>query len=361
MAPRIPVSGRKIAPALRPKSTAAETATPGAPTAAKEPLRLRQTSGDRAEAREPFRERAGAREPYRDPWLYDWEYRRRTRDVAFYRMLADEQGGPIADLGCGSGRMLVPLARDGHRVVGVDLSGAMLRRAKQRLVRAGRLAAARAVLVRGDLRALPLGPTLGGGGRARHGGRFRFMLCAFHTIQHLVEDADLLGLFLQVRRLLTPTGWFAFDVFVPHPDWLNQPAHRRFDHIIYRDPVTRARTEYSVSHVLDRARKALHMRFHYRSLDPGAGRASGQGRGRGRGRGGGATRTVRLCHRQLDPGTVEALAAAAGLRTLSRWASFEGLALDPANPHLTEQHIYLLGPESPGRSRSKTRAPTGDS
>jgi SAM-dependent methyltransferase len=335
MATRITVSRQAVAPAVRAKATAT------APTAAKQPLRLRH---QRAGAREPYRERAGAREPYKDPWLYDWEYRRRTRDVAFYRMLADEQGGPIADLGCGSGRMLVPLARDGHRVVGVDLSGAMLRRAKQRLNRAGRLVAGRAVLVQGDLRALPLGAA-GAGGRALHAGGFPFMLCAFHTIQHLVEDADLLALFHQVRRLLAPTGWFAFDVFVPHPDWLNRPAHRRFDHTIFRDPVTRARTEYSVSHVLDRSRKALHMRFHYRSLDPG----------------GGATRTVRLCHRQLDPGTVETLAAAAGLRTLSRWASFEGLALDPANPHLTEQHIYLLGPESPGRARPKTRQRTGAS
>jgi SAM-dependent methyltransferase len=214
----------------------------------------------------------------------------------------------------------------------------MLRRAKQRLNRAGRLVAGRAVLVQGDLRALPLGAA-GAGGRALHAGGFPFMLCAFHTIQHLVEDADLLTLFRQVRRMLAPTGWFAFDVFVPHPDWLNRPAHRRFDHIIFRDPVTRARTEYSVSHVLDRSRKALHMRFHYRRLDPTGGRDPD----------GGATRTVRLCHRQLDPETVETLAAAAGLRTLSRWASFEGLALDPANPHLTEQHIYLLGPESPGR------------
>lgn len=334
MASRITVS----APAARPKATTSPAAASSTPTAAKEPLRMR---------REPYRERAGAREPYQDPWLYDWEYRRRTRDVAFYRMLADEQGGPIADLGCGSGRVLVPLARDGHKVVGVDLSGAMLRRAQQRLTRAGRLVAGRAVLAQGDLRALPLGTAgaaVRAGGRARQGGGFPFMLCAFHTIQHLVDDADLLALFRQVRRLLTPTGWFAFDVFVPHPDWLNHPAHRRFDHIIFRDPVTRARTEYSVSHVLDRSRQALHMRFHYRSLDPGGGREPA----------GGATRTVRLCHRQLDPGTVETLAAAAGLRTLSRWASFEGLALDPANPHLTEQHIYLLGPESTGRTRAKS-------
>src|SRR5947199_245715 len=62
-------------------------------------------------------ETTGAQEPFEDAALYDWEYRRRRDDVRFYRMLADERGGPILDLACGTGRLLVPLARDGHRLV----------------------------------------------------------------------------------------------------------------------------------------------------------------------------------------------------------------------------------------------------
>ena len=58
--------------------------------------------------------------PFDDPLLYDWEYRRRRDDVRFYRTLAGERGGPVLDLGCGTGRLMLPLLRDGHVVVGVD-------------------------------------------------------------------------------------------------------------------------------------------------------------------------------------------------------------------------------------------------
>jgi len=76
-----------------------------------------------------------ARDPFEDAVLYDWEYRRRRDDVRFYATLADERGGPILDLGCGTGRLMLPLLRAGHVVVGVDRAPAMLARAAARLAR----------------------------------------------------------------------------------------------------------------------------------------------------------------------------------------------------------------------------------
>ena len=67
--------------------------------------------------------------PFDDPLLYDWEYRRRRDDVRFYRTLAGERGGPVLNLGCGTGRLMLPLLRDGHVVVGVDRARPMLTRA----------------------------------------------------------------------------------------------------------------------------------------------------------------------------------------------------------------------------------------
>jgi SAM-dependent methyltransferase len=261
---------------------------------------------------------AGAREPYQDPLLYDWEYRRRRRDVAFYRRLADEQGGPIAELGCGSGRIMAPLLRAGYRVVGVDRSAAMLARAAERVHALGARRAARALLLRADLQALPLR------------GQFPFILAAFHTIQHLMTDRELVDLLRRVKRLLAPNGWFAFDVFFPRPDWLAWPANRRFDHTVFRHPTTGRSLEYSASHTFDIPRQALHMKFHYQPLD-----ASGEPAGR--------KRIVRLCHRQLSPDKVAQLVARAGLAVLATWAGFEGERLDPADPHATEQHVYLVG------------------
>jgi SAM-dependent methyltransferase len=269
-------------------------------------------------------ERAGAVEPFQDAALYDWEYRRRRSDVAFYRMLADERGGPVLDLGCGTGRLAIPLARDGHRVVGVDLSLSMLARAAARLRRVARPVASRCVFVRGDLRKLPVR------------GRFPLAIAAFHTVQHLVDDRELISLFRRVRRVIGPDGWFAFDVFFPRASWLARSPERRFDRTVFRHPVTGQKLAYSAAHRLDSARRALHMRFCYQPL---ADDGSAQG----------TERTVRLCHRQLPPTDVAALLRRAGLEILARWGGFEGEPLSPetipsAARSQTEQHVYLAGP-----------------
>src|SRR6187455_2476487 len=78
---------------------------------------------------------AGSREHYADAALYDYEYRRRRADVTFYRELAGKRlGGPgrILELGAGSGRVTIPLARDGHSIVAFDQSSAMLDRLRAR-------------------------------------------------------------------------------------------------------------------------------------------------------------------------------------------------------------------------------------
>jgi len=259
-------------------------------------------------------EQAGATEPFRDAALYDWEYRRRRADVAFYRMLADEQGGPILDLGCGSGRLAIPFLEDGHRVVGVDLSSHMLARAQMRRQRLPAPQRRRGLFVRGDFRRLPVR------------GAFPFIVMAFHGIQHLIDDGELLAMLRAVRDRLTPDGWFAFDVFFPMADWLARPPGRRFDRIVFRHPHTGQRTEYSVSHRLDGRRRALHMFIHYRPIG-----ADGVVAPRGR--------VVRLVHRQLPPGDVAELLQRAGLRAVARWSGFHGEPLE--NPHDSEQHVYL--------------------
>ena len=82
--------------------------------------------------------------------FYDWENARTLgrRDVPFWRTLALQSDGPVLELGCGTGRISIPLARAGVSVVGIDRSDAMLARARQR-IRRGRLRSY-ARLIRGD-------------------------------------------------------------------------------------------------------------------------------------------------------------------------------------------------------------------
>lgn len=274
---------------------------------------LREDSGEAA-----FRaaEVAGAREPFDDAALYDWEYRRRRADVAFYRSLALEQGGAVLDAACGTGRVLVPLLRAGLSVVGFDRSTAMLARAADRLRRLTAPQRRRAVLLRADLRALPLA------------GRFAFVVAAFHSVQHLIDDDELVAFFRQVRRLLSPGGWFAFDLFCPDASFLTRSPGRTYDRTVFRHPVSRARLAYSVSHVTDRRRRTIHMRLHYQPLDEW-GAPSGQ------------SRIVRLCHRQLGSTDVTRLLRRAGLRVLRRWSNFAFGPLDDGAE--SEQHVYLAG------------------
>ena len=68
---------------------------------------------------------------------YDADYGAIDDDLSFYRELAQRTGGPVLEVMCGSGRLLLPLARAGLRLAGVDVSGAMLDLARERLIAAG--------------------------------------------------------------------------------------------------------------------------------------------------------------------------------------------------------------------------------
>jgi SAM-dependent methyltransferase len=260
------------------------------------------------------------RTPFQDAALYDWEYRRRRDDVRFYRALADECGGPIFDLACGTGRLLAPLARDGHQVIGVDREPAMLARAAARIARLPHAARRRAIIARGDLGALPF----------RAGGRLA--LAAFHSVQHLESDAALAGFFAGVARCLLPGGWLAFDTFAPSAAFLARSPGARWDRTRFRHPTTNQLTMYSESHRVDGA--VLDMTFHYQPIDA---------RGRARGR----ERRVRLRHRLLDVAEIRGHLARAGLSAIGVWGGFDGRPVGAD----TEQHVFLARRETSQQRR----------
>jgi ubiquinone/menaquinone biosynthesis C-methylase UbiE len=141
--------------------------------------------------------------------FYDWENARtlQRRDIEFWQRLAAAQEGTVLELGCGTGRIAVPVARAGTRIVGIDRSAEMLARARTRLARArvgGRLA-----LVRGDIRDLPF--------RRRVG--FAAVLAAYGILQSLTRERDLTRTFESVWRVLRRGGLFAIDVVPDLPKW----------------------------------------------------------------------------------------------------------------------------------------------
>jgi len=124
-------------------------------------------------------------------------------DVAFYVDLARKSGGPVLELGCGNGRVLLPIARAGIEITGVDLSGGMLRVAESRVSREPRDVARRVTLIHGDMRDFDLDE------------KFALVIIAFRSFQMLLTPEDEQACLSAVRRHLLPGGRLVIDIFDP--------------------------------------------------------------------------------------------------------------------------------------------------
>jgi SAM-dependent methyltransferase len=134
-----------------------------------------------------------------DPWSVSV-----TEDVEFYVELAREAGGPVVELGVGTGRIAVPTAAAGVRVIGVDSSRGMLEVCAEAAAVAG--VAELLDLRLGDLSDPPVHE------------RVRLVTCPFRAYLHLHDDEARVRALRAAHRLLEPGGRLAFDVFAPGAD-----------------------------------------------------------------------------------------------------------------------------------------------
>ena len=141
--------------------------------------------------------------------FYDWENARTVgrRDVPFWRTMALHAGGPVIELGCGTGRIALPIARAGVSLVGIDRSAAMLTRARRRLARARPVAAAH--LVRGDIRYLPF----------PNAGEFALVMAPYGVLQSLLRERDLAATLVEIHRVLARGGTLGLELVADLPSW----------------------------------------------------------------------------------------------------------------------------------------------
>jgi len=144
--------------------------------------------------------------------FYDWENARTLgrRDVPFWGRVAREARGPVLELGCGTGRVSLPLTRAGVTLVGIDRSSQMLARADRRAEsrHSRSVARGRLHLVRGDIRALPFGSR-----------KFAMVLAPYGVLQSLLRDRDLAATLQSVASVLRPGGTFGIDLVPDVPNW----------------------------------------------------------------------------------------------------------------------------------------------
>jgi SAM-dependent methyltransferase len=140
--------------------------------------------------------------------FYDWENARTVgrRDVNYWRRFVRESQAPVLELGCGTGRVLAPIAREGVPVVGVDRSAPMLARAVARGRRVPR--SARPSIARGDVRLLPF-----------RSASFGAVIAAYGLLQSLLTDDDLDATLAEVARVLATGGRFGIDLVPDLSAW----------------------------------------------------------------------------------------------------------------------------------------------
>ncbi len=184
---------------------------------------------------------------YSDGRYYDLEFRRWSADIPFYVSLVEGKPGSVLDLGCGTGRVTIPIAKLGVPTTGLDLMPSMLQRAEAN----AEAAKVNVHWVQGDMTTFDLD---------KH---FDWVLVPFNSMQHLHEYESLRSMLSRIRRHLAPCGRFAFDVVNPFfPDLTNEFTKPRLADE-FEDPDGRGRVQVEVSHAYDKdSRVARHKLFY---------------------------------------------------------------------------------------------------
>jgi SAM-dependent methyltransferase len=140
-----------------------------------------------------------------DAWAeyYDLLHQGLEGEAEFYVGQAARIGGKILEIGCGTGRLAIPMALCGLDVVGVDNSAAMLGRCREKLAAIGQVKGS-LQLVQQDMAKLDLGA------------RFDFIAMAYRTFMHLLMPDDQRRCLLRVREHLNPGGTFIMNTWLPN-------------------------------------------------------------------------------------------------------------------------------------------------
>ena len=234
--------------------------------------------------------------------FYDLDVEGYDEDLAWYAHLVSVYGGPVLELGCGTGRVCAAVAEAGAAATGVDISAAMLERARARV--AGGAAERLVEWVQADLRDLDLG---------RH---FSLVLVPLGSLQHMETASDVVRALETVARHLEPGGRAVVDVEAPGTDLAPgpQPLFEHWTHTAGDQGISKL--------VAVEGRPALGVReitwhFDVRELD-------------------GLLRrhTQQFVMRAITPGELELAARLAGLRVESWFGDYGVTPLDDAAERL---------------------------
>ena len=251
--------------------------------------------------------------------FYDEDYRHYEDDIDAIVNLAREMNGPVLELGCGTGRLLLHLASTDLPVTGVDISPALLAiaRRKMALVPQGQ----QVTLLEADLRELDL--------PARD---FAFVFCTSNTLMHLADPAEQLAVLMRAAEHLRPGGLLLIDLFQPDITRLLavQGVMELADEWMREDGTEVIK--WSVRTV-DLAEQVQDTLFIYEEIAPD-----------------GTVRRTRcpFTLRYLWRNEAELMLRVAGLQIETVWGDFEGTPYDS-----NSEHLILLATKPTGKDRAR--------
>jgi SAM-dependent methyltransferase len=226
--------------------------------------------------------------------FYDWENAEFTEDLPFWCELARERGGPVLELGCGSGRVLLHLAREGFETTGVDSSPEMIALARARMAKQPALAG-RIQLLETDFRRIDLKK------------KFPLVIAPFNTFSHLTEPADIGAALGAIAAHLAPGGSFTLALPNPLPIYSALPEGLVLERTFHDGERGTTVQQFSSLRV-DRVAQLGHITWIYDEIDP-AGKVT--------------RTTVPMTLRYFFPNEIPLLFERAGLQLSHRWGDYD--------------------------------------
>ena len=233
---------------------------------------------------------------YEDGRLYDCMFTTGGEHASpFWLEQAEQCGGSVLELACGTGAFAIPLARAGHDVTGIDLSEPMLAEAKRK----AQAADVKIDWHHGDIRDFHLGRT------------YSLIFLASNALCHLLDLPALEGCLRCVREHMADSGQFVVSVFVPDQSLLKRRCDEPELLAEYDDPDGRGRTVITTTYQYDPATQIKHITTR---------RCIGETEELG-------TLTMRMYY----PQELAALMKYNGFDVVARWADYQRLPFGPAS------------------------------
>jgi SAM-dependent methyltransferase len=238
--------------------------------------------------------------------FYDAENAEMVDDLELYSLLAEDSGGPVLDVGCGTGRVILHLAQEGLRVVGVDRSEAMLARGRRKLEVMPDLTPL-VSFVQGDALDADLSCC------------FKLILVSYNGLMHFSEQADQLKALRHFRTLLDDDGLLVLDLPNAGEAFGTQDDGAIVLERTFTEPESGHLVMQQSVSTLDRVAQQLSITWIYDEID-------GEGR---------VQRTLApLLLRYIFSGEMDLLLAASGFRRVQTYGDYMGESFADGSPRM---------------------------